>query len=166
MKKQFSLLMFALCFGVWAIVVDNLVIPPMNKLKSDTGTYSRFRVKEWKGSEKIPLIGDELIVYAHVLKRYDRAHEQMYYMERNGYFEGMVSSLAPGTRIEIRYAKAFPKVWKKKVYEVRMDGSSIMRYSPAQLGEQQKFNWKFTGIMIGAFVVLSALGCISKPRKN
>ena len=166
MKKQYIMLMFVLCFGVWAIVVDNLVLPSMNKLKSETGTYSRFRVKEWKGADKIDLINDELIVYAHVLARYGRAHEKMFYMDRNTYFEGALSNLPPGTRIELRYAKSFPKVWKRKVYDIRADGVSIMRASPGQLAEQQKFNWKFTGIMFGAFVVLSALGFINKPQKN
>jgi hypothetical protein len=160
-RREYIFLMFALCFGVWAIVVDVLIIPPTNSLLSDRGQFSRYRVKEWKGDGKIDILKDKILVYAYI-----KGNEKFYYIDRTGYFEAALKNIEQGATVELRYSKSFPKVWQRSLQEVRVDGVPVLRYSGAYLIEKQKFIWKFSGIMIGMFLLLSALGSINKPRRK
>ncbi|MCF7817505.1 MAG: hypothetical protein K9M54_06465 [Kiritimatiellales bacterium] len=159
MKKQYMFGMFALCFCIWAVVVDQMVLPGENQLRQDVGAYSRYRVKHWSKNGKLDLLQDQLLVYVVVKNR-----EQLYYMDSKPYFESSLKSLAKGTPVQVRYDVRFPKVWKKCVYEVRANGVPVVRYSAAQLFQKQREIWKFTEIMGGVFLLLAILGLINKPR--
>jgi hypothetical protein len=161
MKKQYTFVVFLICFFVWAVVVDNAVIPKMDNLRQLTGSFTRYRVKELDKSGKLHLLKDELLIYARVKER-----EEFFYIERTPYFEATLKNLQPGDLLELRYSQAFPKVWKRSLYDVRVDGRSILRYSPQQLAEKQKFIWKFSGIIGGAFLLLAFIGMINKPRRR
>lgn len=159
MRKQYMSIVFLLCFFVWAVVVDNAVLPEQNNLQERTGTFTRYKVKEWSQGGKLNLLKDEIIIYAIVKDR-----EEFYYLEHTPYFEQALKNMNKGTRVTLRYAKRFPKVWKRQLYDIRIDGNSVMWFSPGQLAAKQKYIWKFTGIMAGAFLLLAFLGTISKPR--
>lgn len=161
MNKQYVIGMFALCFFVWAIVVDNVVLPPMNNLKQDAGVYSRYRVKKWNQSGKLDLLGDELLVYAVVKNR-----EQLYYIDYKPNFEFTLQRMQEGTPVQMRYVNRFPKFWKRELYDVRVSGLSALHYAPTQLKEKQKDIWKFTGIMGGIFLFLMVIGLVAKPRRK
>lgn len=161
MRNQYVFMMFALCLGVWAIVVDVLIIPPSDSLMTDTGQFSRYRVKEWKGDGKIDILKDKILVYAYI-----KGREQFYYIDGTGYFEAALKNIEPGARVELRYSKSFPKVWQRSLQEVRVDGMPVLRYSGAYLNEKQTFIWKFSGIMFGMFMLLSGLGLVNKPRRK
>jgi hypothetical protein len=161
MKKQYMIGMFALCFCIWAIVVDNAVLPPMNALSQDVGAYSRYRVKTWNRDGKLDILQDELLIYAVVKNR-----EQLYYMEYKPYFESSLKHMEQGTPVQLRYVNRFPKFWKRHLYDLRINGQSVLRYAPGQLIQKQKEIWKFTGIMGGIFLFLAFLGLINKPRRN
>jgi len=161
MKKQYVAVVFLLCFFVWAVVIDHAVLPSTNNLRERTGTYSRYTVKEWSQGGKFNLLKDQILIYAHV-----KDHEEFYYLDYTPYFEQALRNIQPGTRIQLRYAQRFPKVWKKQLYDVKVDGRSVMWFNPAQLKEKQKFVWKFSGIMAGAFALLAVLGMINKPRRK
>jgi len=158
-KLQYVVGMFILCFFAWAVVVDNAVIPSNAHLRQDVGEYTRYRVKKWSQGGRFDLLRDELLVYAVVKNR-----EQLYYMEHKPHFEHALKTMQPGTSVQLRYAKAFPKFWKRHLYELRIGGRSVLRYSAPQLAEMQRETWKFTGIMGGIFLFLALLGFIGKPR--
>lgn len=159
MKNEFVFLMFCLCFCFWVIVVDNVLIPDSEKLGQDTGLYSRYRVRKAIKDGDLDLMKDKILIYAHIKNR-----EQFYYLDHSPYFEAMLNKLEPGTKIQLRYAKSFPKVWQRTLYDVRIDGVPVMRYSSFQLKEKQEFIWKFTGIIGGIFLLLSVLGFVARPR--
>ncbi len=159
--KKYLLNMFILCFCVWAVVVDNAILPGENQLKQDVGSYTRYRVKKWTKGSKLDVIEDELLVYAVVKNR-----EQLYYMEHKSYFENTLKNLPPGTAVQLRYARRFPKFWKRHLYDMREGGIPIVRYSAAQLFQKQRAIWKFTGIMGGVYLVLVALGFINRSRER
>lgn len=162
MKRQYMFVMFLLCFFVWAVVVDNVVIPKTDNLRQLKGTYSRYRIKEWGGElGKLDLLKNELLIYGHIKKR-----EQLFYMEYKPQFKITLDTLEPGTPIDIRYTTGFPKVWKNELYDLRVGGYSVLRYSPGHLMEKQKEILKFSGIMAGAFLFLAALGYLNKPRRK
>lgn len=161
MKKEFIFLMFALCFAVWVIVVDNLIIPDSANLMRKNALYSRYRIKEWKGDGKYDLIKDKIIIYGH-----SKNAEEFYYLEYKPHYEQALKGLAPGTPVSIRYSKGFPKVWQRTVYEIQSGDLPILRFSGAMLKERQAFNWKFSGIMGGAFLLLSLLGFLNKPKSK
>lgn len=161
MKRQYILGMFLLCFSVWAVVVDNVILPPMNALKQDVGQYTRYRVKNWDKGSKINILDDELMVYAIVKNR-----EQLYYMDYKPHFEATLKQLPPGTPLQLRYAKRVPKFWKRHLYDLRSSGISILSYSPAHMILQQREIWKFSGIMGGIFLFLCVLGFFNKPRRK
>ena len=154
--------MFLLCFFVWAVVVDTVFIPKSNHLSRRSGTYSRYRVKQWGGKVgRVDLMKDELLVYAHI-----KGREQLFYVERKPHFEAVLGSLNSGSSIQIRYFKGFPKIWKKELYELQVDGYAAIRYSPVLLKEKQIKVLKFSGIMVGIFLFLAALGFVNKPRRK
>lgn len=159
MKMQYTLVMFLLCFFVWAIVVDNAIVPSMSDLSQSNGLYSRYRVKQWNKGRKLDVLQDELLVYAYIDDR-----EQLFYMEKTAYFEATLQNIPKGTPVQLRYSRRFPKVWKRHLYDARQQGVSFMRYSPSYLREKQAFIWKFTGIMGGIFLFLALLGLIKKTR--
>ena len=161
MRKQYILISFLLCFFVWAVVVDNVVLPSMRNLKQDVGEFTRYRVKNWKGDSKYNPLHDEILVYAVVKNR-----EQLYYIDYKPHFEMTLKTMAPGTPLQLRHVQRFPKFWKRHLYEVRTSGIPVFGYSPGHLIQQQKEIWKFTGIMVGAFILLAALGLINKPRQR
>ena len=66
MKKQYMFVMFILCFCVWTVVVDNVILPSDDRLQQDVGQYTRYRVKKWRGDGSLDFMKDELMVYAHV----------------------------------------------------------------------------------------------------
>jgi hypothetical protein len=158
MKKQYMVTVFLLCFLVWAVVIDNAVLPSLKSLKQDVGTYTRYRVKKWDKGGKLDLLKDELLVYAVVKNR-----EQLYYMDYKPHFEQTLKSLAPGTPLQLRYANRFPKFWKRHLYDLRNSGIPVLGYSPGHMITKQKEIWKFTGIMAGAFLFLAVLGFVNKP---
>lgn len=159
--RKYLLSMFILCFFVWAVVVDNAVLPSENQLKQDVGIYTRFRVKKWQKGGKLDVLQDELMVYAVVKNR-----EQLYYMERKSYFENTLNRLPEGTPVQMRYVRRFPKVWKRHLYDMREGGIPIIRYPTAVLHQKQREIWKFSGIMAGIFLALAVVGWIGKPRKK
>ncbi len=157
--KKYLLGMFILCFFVWGVVVDNVVLPSDNQLKQDVGVYTRYRVKKWQKGSKLDIIQDELMIYAIVKNR-----EQLYYMEHKSYFENTLKNLPEGTPVQLRYVRRFPKVWKRHLYDLREGGIPIISYSAAQLFQKQRQIWKFTGIMGGIFLILAALGRVAHPH--
>ena len=159
--KKYLLSMFILCFFVWGVVVDNVVLPSENQLRQDVGSYTRYRVKKWEKGSKLDVIQDELMVYAIVKNR-----EQLYYMEHKSYFENSLKNLPQGTPVQLRYVRRFPKLWKRHLYDLREGGIPIIRYSAAQLFQKQREIWKFTGIMGGVFLILAVLGWIGHPRQK
>lgn len=161
MKKQYMFVMFILCFSVWALIVDNAVLPAGDGMKQDNGQYSRYRVKEWSKSGKLDFIEDELLVYVVVKNR-----EQCYYMDRRSYFENSLKNLPAGTDVQVRYVNRFPKFWKRHMYDLRIGGVSKISYPSALLAEKQRGILKFTGIMVGVFLLLAVLGMVNKPRRK
>lgn len=159
--KKYLFGMFVLCFCIWAVVVDNMILPSEKQLKQDVGVYTRYRVKDWKQGGKLDIIDDELMIYAVVKNR-----EQLYYMEYKNYFENTLKILPEGTPVQLRYVRRFPKFWKRHIYDLRQSGIPIVRYSAAQLHQKQKEIWKFTGIMGGIFLALAVVGWIGKPRQK
>ena len=159
--KKYLLSMFILCFFVWGVVVDNVVLPSENQLQQDVGSYTRYRVKKWEKGSKLDVIQDELMIYAIVKNR-----EQLYYMEHKTYFENALKNLPQGTPVQLRYVRRFPKLWKRHLYDLREGGIPIIRYSAAQLFQKQREIWKFTGIMGGVFLILAVLGWIGHPRQK
>ena len=161
MSKKYGFGMFILCFFVWAVVVDNVLLPGDDRLRQDNGAYTRYRVKKWDQGGKLDIIPDELLIYVIVKNR-----EQLYYMEYKSYFEETLKNLPEGTPVQVRYNKSFPKVWKKHVYSLNESGIPILRYSAAQMLQKQQLIWKFTGIMGGIYLILLILGFINKPRNK
>lgn len=159
MKKQYMFIMFILCFCVWAVVVDNLVLPKTERLKQDIGQYSRYRVKKWTSNDKLDFIEDELLIYVIVKNR-----EQCYYMDHRNSFESYLKRLPAGTPVQMGHVNRFPKFWKRHLYDLRIGGISKMGYSPVQRIEKQRSIWKFTGIMGGVYLILVVLGLINKPQ--
>jgi len=153
--------MFLLCFFIWAVVVDNAVLPDMRSLKQDVGQYTRYRVRHWDKGGKFDILGDELLVYAIVKNR-----EQLYYINYKPHFEQILRTLPEGTVLQLRYVNAFPKFWKRQLYDIRSNGVSFMSYSSANLILEQREIWKFTGIMGGVFLGLVVLGFINKPKRR
>ena len=161
MSRQYRFGMFVLCFCIWAVVVDNVLLPSDDVLHQSNGTYTRYRVKKWDQGGKLDIIPNELMVYVVVKNR-----EKLFYMEHKPYFEAALKNLPAGTPVQVRYHTGFPKVWKKHVYSLNQGGLPIMRYSAAQLLQKQRAIWKFTGIMGGIYLILLVLGFISKPRRK
>ena len=161
MSRQYRFGMFILCFCIWAVVVDNAVLPSDDYLHQANGTYTRYRVKKWDQGGKLDIIPNELLVYVVVKNR-----EQLFYMEHKSYFEATLKNLPAGTPVQVRYHNGLPKVWKKHVYSLNQGGIPIMRYSAAQMLQKQRAIWKFSGIMVGVYLVLLFLGFISKPRRK
>jgi len=159
--KKYLLGMFILCLFVWAVVVDNVLLPSEKQLRQDVGTYTRYRVKKWQKGGKLDIIQDELMIYAIVKNR-----EQLYYMEHKSYFENSLKNLPEGTPVQLRYVRRLPKFWKRHIYDLREGGIPIIRYSAAQLHQKQKEIWKFTGIMAGVFLALAVVGWIGHPRQK
>jgi len=159
--RKYLLSMFILCFFVWGVVVDNMVLPSEDQLHQDVGSYTRYRVKKWDKGGKLDVIPNELLIYAIVKNR-----EQLYYMEHKSYFENSLKNLPAGTPVQLRYVRRFPKFWKRHIYDLREGGIPIVRYSAAQLFQKQREIWKFTGIMGGIFLVLGAVGMIGQPRRR
>ncbi len=159
--RKYLLSMFILCFSVWGVIVDNVVIPSDAQLRQDVGSYTRYRVKTWEKGSKFDVIRDELMIYAIVKNR-----EQLYYMEHKSYFENSLKNLPQGTPVQLRYVRRFPKVWKRHIYDLREGGIPIVRYSAAQLVQKQREIWRFTGIMSGIFLALAGVGWIGRPRQK
>ena len=157
--KKYLLGMFILCLFVWAVVVDNAILPSEKQLKQDVGQYTRYRVKKWQTGRKFDIIQDELMIYAIVKNR-----EQLYYMEYKSYFKNTLDNVPAGTQVQLRYVRRFPKFWKRHMYEMREGGIPIIRYSSTVLNQKQEEIWKFTGIMGGVFLILAAVGWVGRPR--
>jgi hypothetical protein len=151
--------MFMLCFFVWVMVVDNAVLPSSDRCKQDVGVYTRYRVKKWAQSDRLDLLTDELLVYAVVKNR-----EQLYYLDYKPQFEIALKNIPEGTPLQLRYVHGFPKIWKRSLYDIRINGVSHVRYSTYALKEKQAAIWKFTGIMAGIYVFLVLLGLVNKPH--
>ncbi|MEE9369801.1 MAG: hypothetical protein V3V05_13215 [Pontiella sp.] len=161
MDRKTIFMKFLLCFCVWGVAVDNVILPKLTALKQDVGQYTRYRVKKWDKSNKFEVLENELMVYAIVKNR-----EQLYYMNYKPHFEATLKSLSPGTPLQLRYDMQFPKFWKRHLYDLRSFGISILSYSPAYMILHQREIWKFTGIMGGVFLFLVALGLIKKPVRK
>jgi hypothetical protein len=161
MMRKYLLGMFILCFFVWGVVVDNLILPAEDQLKQDVGGYTRFRIKKWETGKKYDIIQDEIMVYASVKNR-----EQIYYMDHKSYFENTLRNLPEGTLVQLRYVRRFPKFWKRQLYDLRQGGIPMIRYSAAQLHQEQREIWKFTGIMAGVFLALAVVGWVGRPRQK
>ena len=161
MNKQYLFSMFVLCFFIWAVLVDNLVLPSDDALHQNNGTYTRYRVKKWDQGGKLDLIKDEILVYAIVNNR-----ERHYYLAHKPYFEATLKNLPEGTPIQIRYKNGFPKIWKKSVYSLNKGGIPFLRFSSAQMLQQQRATWKLSGIMVGVYLFLVGLGFINKPKRK
>jgi len=159
--KKYLFGMFILCFFVWAVVVDNAIIPSDNQLKQDVGVYTRYRVKKWQQGGKFDILKDQLMIYAVVKNR-----EQLYYMDYKNYLENSLKNLPEGTPVQLRYVRRFPKIWKRHLYEVCVNGIPKLGYSAGVLYQKQRDIWKFTGIMAGIFLALAAVGWIGRPRRR
>ncbi len=158
MHTKYYLIMFLLCFFVWVMLVDNVVLPSMDSLHQDNGAYTRYRIKKWDKGGKLDIIPDELMVYAVV-----KNHEQLYYMESNPSFRLTLDNLPEYTPVHLRYVRGFPTFWKRHLYEIRIDGQS-MGYSPYSMQQKKVRNWKITGIMGGIYALLVVVGLINKRR--
>lgn len=158
-KKEYTIGMFILCFLIWAFVVDQTLLPGNGDLRKETGTYSRYRVKKRNRGGKLGFLKDELIVYAVV-----KGRERFYYMDYMPGFESSLKRLPQGTPVAILWDSGFPKVWKKRAYELQDGRRPVLCYSSQQLIERQKEIWKFTGIMGGVFAGLAVLGLINKRK--
>ncbi len=161
MNAKYYVMMFALCFLVWIVLVDNAVLPDMKELKQDNGAYTRYRVKHWNKGRKLDLVQDELLIYAIVDNR-----EQLYYMEYKPHFEATLRSLPEFTPLQLRYVHRFPKFWKRHLYEIRSSGSAVMGYSSYYLQQKQEEIWKTTGVMGGIYLVLVVLGLLNRPKRR
>ena len=128
MSKSYLFNMFILCFCIWAVVVDNVLLPDEKQLKQDIGQFSRYRVKEWNKGRKLDIIDNELLIYVVVKNR-----EQLYYMEHKLNYEAALNYLAPGAPLQVRYNRGFPKFWKRHVYSIRQNGLPVVSYSPAHV---------------------------------
>ncbi len=158
MSRQYIIGMFFLCFFAWVILVDNAVLPSNAQLRQDVGQYSHYRIKKWSRG-KLDFVSDQLLVYAVVENR-----EQLYYMEYQPHFEATLNAMPEYTPVQMRYVRRFPKFWKRELYDMRIEGRSTMSYSAYYLLQKQKDIWKITGILVGIFLFLAALGFINKPR--
>jgi hypothetical protein len=173
MKKEYIFGVFVLCLFVWTVVVDNAVMPKKENLRQEVGAYSRYRVKKWSRNGKLDLLKDQILVYAVVDNR-----EQLYYIDYKPYFEATLKidykpyfeatlkTLPEGTPLQLRYAKALPKMWKKHTYDIRSSGVTVLGYSPAQLILMQREINKFSMIMGGIFAGLVVVGFLNKPRRK
>ena len=161
MGKRYRVSMFILCFFIWAVLVDNVVLPTDATLRQNNGAFTRYRVKKWDKGGKLDFIKDELLIYAIVNNR-----ERHYYMEYKPYFENTLKNLPEGSPIQVRYKNGFPKVWKKSVYSLNQNGIPFMSYSAAQKLQKQRATWKLTGIMAGIYAGLLVLGFINKPKRR
>jgi hypothetical protein len=159
--RKYLLGMFILCFFAWGVVVDNLILPADDQLKQDVGGYTRFRIKKWETGKKYDIIKDEILVYAIVKNR-----EQLYYMDHKSYFENTLRNLPEGSLVQLRYVRRLPKFWKRQLYDLRQGGIPIIRYSTAQLDQEQEKIWEFTAIMGGVFLALAVVGWIGRPRQK
>ena len=161
MGAKYYIIMFALCLFVWTILVDNVILPDKDRLKQDVGNYTRFRVKKWNKGGRLDIVQDELLIYAVVDNR-----EQLYYMEYQPYFEATLKNMPELMDVQMRYVNAFPKFWKRQLYDIRSQGRSLMTFSSYYMVQKQKEIWKITGIMGGIYGVLIVLGLLNKPRKR
>jgi hypothetical protein len=161
MSRKYRFGMFILCFFIWAVVVDNVVLPSDDSLHQANGSYTRYRVKKWEKGGKFDLIKNELLIYAIVKNR-----EKLFYMEYKPHFKATLENLPAGTPVQMRFHTGFPKVWKKHVYSINEGGIPILRYSAAQMFQKQRAIWKFSGIMAGIYLILLVLGLINKPRRK
>lgn len=161
MHLKYYVLTFAMCFFVWAILVDNMVVPSNDAMSIAPGTYSRYRVKKWSQDGKLNLLKDEILVYAYV-----KGREQIYYIEYSRGFESTLKNLPEGTPVQMRYVSRFPKVWKRHLYDLRANGRSVVSYSSYYLKEKQTEIWKITGIIGGIYLVLVVLGLLNRPRRK
>ncbi|VGO15557.1 hypothetical protein PDESU_04142 [Pontiella desulfatans] len=159
MNKQYLLIVFLFCFFIWTALVDNCVLPSMDKLQERSGLFSHYRTREVGRNGKFNLLKDELVVYVHVKSR-----EEIYYIERTPAFEMVLKNVAPGARVKLGYAKRFPKVWKQTLYSMEIEGQPLIQLFPWRLADKQRYNWKVTGVVAGLFVFLGVLGFINKPR--
>ena len=159
MRKQYMFGMFMLCFFVWVMVVDNVVLPSSAECKQDVGVYTRYRIKKWNNNTQLDLLTDELLIYAIIKNR-----EQLYYLDYKPQFEIALKNLPEGTPVQLRYVNRFPKVWKRTLYDLRVGGVPALPYSTYSLKEKQEKIWKFTGAMAGIYAFLLVLGLINKPR--
>lgn len=161
MKKEFIFLMFAVCFALWVIVVDNMILPKKENLRQKRALFSRYRVKEWRGDGKLNLVKDKIVIYAHL----DNA-EEFYYLEYKPQYEAALKMIEPGATINLRYSKRFPKLWQRTVYRVDRGGLPVLITTDRDLKQRQMFIWKFTAAMGGLFILLSFLGFLNKPRPH
>ena len=159
--RKYLLSMFILCFFVWGVVVDNVVVSSEDQLRQDVGSYTRYRVKRGQKWGNFDILSDELLIYAIVKNR-----EEIYYMEHKSYFENALKNLPAGTPVQMRYVRRFPKFLKRNIYDLREGGIPIVRYSSTQLHQKQREVWKFTGIMGGIFLVLAVVGMIGHPPRS
>lgn len=153
--------MFIMCFFVWAVVVDNAILPSDKQLRQDNGVYTRFKVKNWQKGSKLDVIKDELMIYAVVDNR-----EQLYYMDYNFNFANSLKNLPPGVNVQMRYVRRFPKYWKRHLYNLRTDGISRLSYNNYQLQTKQKEILKFTGIMAGIYLILAVAGFVGRKASH
>lgn len=161
MGAKYYIVMFALCLFVWAILVDNIIVPGKDELRQDVGAYTRYRVKKWNKGGKLDIVPDEVLVYAIVDNR-----EQLYYMEHKAYFEATLNTFPEYMPVQLRYVHRVPKFWKRQLYDIRTEGRSLLTFSSYDLEQQQKENWKISGIMGGVYLVLVVLGWIGRPRNK
>jgi hypothetical protein len=155
------LVTFLICLFIWTLVVDNLFIPSFNDTVQDNGEYTRYRVKKWDNGKTFGLLKDEIMVYAIVRNR-----ERLYYIQYQPHLEQVFKDLQKGSPVQLRYVKRFPKFWKKNLYDLRVNGLTMARYSAHQIKSKQEDVWKFTGIMGGVYLFLVILGLINKPRRR
>lgn len=161
MHAKYYVIMFMLCFFVWAVLVDNVILPDSSHLRQDVGAFTRYRVKQWSNGSRLDFIPDELLVYAVVDNR-----EQLYYMEHQPHFEATLRSIPELMPLQLRYVHRFPKFWKRQLYEIRTAGRPLLAFSSYYRQQKQQEIWKTTGIMGGIYAVLVVLGIISKPRSR
>ncbi|MDF7825108.1 hypothetical protein P4B35_13880 [Pontiellaceae bacterium B12227] len=161
MKKSVLLLMFILCFGVWAIVVDNLIVPSPHMLEVEKGRFAEFTVKERKFDGRVDLLKDKLLIAAEV-----EGKNRYFMLDRTGMFETALRLIPEGTEIELRYSRSFPKFWQRTLYEIRVIGFPVISYTDDYLKQEQAFIYKFTGAIGGLFLLLCYLGLMKKNRRK
>ncbi|WP_372806661.1 hypothetical protein [Pontiella sp.] len=161
MKKEYVLAMFLICFFIWASLVDNAVLPTSGQLQVEPGVFSHYRIKKGKQIGDFVLRKDQVVLYAGVNDR-----ERFFYIERMPGVDAALRNMAPDTPLTLGYVKRFPKVWKKQVYLLKANDRTVMQFSAGMLKRRQVFIWKFTGAVVGVFVLLCGLAFVNKPLRR
>lgn len=163
MRKRTVFSLFVVCCVLWAVIVDNVVLPSSGQLVKEEAHFTRYTFKRISHPTREEPFKDELVIHA-VVEGYK---ELLYYIDNRPGFEARLNQIEAATPVELYYANRFPKIWKRKLYEMRINDQLIVGFSPVQLEAMQKRVWILTGGMGVIYLVLMLFGAIVlRPRKR